>query len=43
LLDVGHIAGGLKGGMAIGIVLFGVLMGATTQWSATTIITRWAC
>ena len=40
LLDVmGHIAGSLKGGMAIGIVLFGVLMGATTGIVGATIIT----
>jgi tripartite ATP-independent transporter DctM subunit len=40
LLDVmGHIAGGTKGGMAIGIVLFGVLMGATTGIVGATIIT----
>jgi hypothetical protein len=36
---MGHIAGGLKGGMAIGIVLFGVLMGATTGIVGATIIT----
>lgn len=40
LLDVmGHLAGGTKGGMAIGIVLFGVLMGATTGIVGATIIT----
>ncbi|WP_295636346.1 TRAP transporter large permease subunit [uncultured Methylibium sp.] len=40
LLDVmGHLAGGVKGGMAIGIVLFGVLMGATTGIVGATIIT----
>lgn len=40
LLDVmGHIAGGTKGGMAVGIVLFGVLMGATTGIVGATIIT----
>src|SRR5690606_20424873 len=31
LLDVvGHLAGGLRGGMALGIIRVGVLMGATT-------------
>jgi len=40
LLDVmGHLAGGTKGGMAVGIVLFGVLMGATTGIVGATIIT----
>jgi tripartite ATP-independent transporter DctM subunit len=40
LLDVmGHIAGGVKGGMAVGIGLFGVLMGATTGIVGATIIT----
>jgi tripartite ATP-independent transporter DctM subunit len=40
LLDVmGHLAGGLRGGMGIGIVLFGVLMGATTGIVGATIIT----
>jgi tripartite ATP-independent transporter DctM subunit len=40
LLDVmGHVAGGLRGGMGIGIVLFGVLMGATTGIVGATIIT----
>jgi tripartite ATP-independent transporter DctM subunit len=40
LLDVmGHIAGGVRGGMGIGIVLFGVLMGATTGIVGATIIT----
>lgn len=40
LLDVmGHLAGGVKGGMAVGIVLFGVLMGATTGIVGATIIT----
>jgi tripartite ATP-independent transporter DctM subunit len=40
LLDVmGHIAGGVKGGMGVGIVLFGVLMGATTGIVGATIIT----
>ena len=40
LLDViGHIAGGLRGGMGIGIVLFGALMGATTGIVGATVIT----
>ncbi len=40
LLDVmGHIAGGLRGGMGVGIILFGVLMGATTGIVGATIIT----
>ena len=40
LLDViGHIAGGVKGGMAVGIILFGALMGATTGIVGATIIT----
>ncbi|MGE4237070.1 TRAP transporter large permease [Hydrogenophaga sp.] len=40
LLDVmGHLAGGVRGGMGIGIVLFGVLMGATTGIVGATIIT----
>ena len=40
LLDVmGHIAGGVPGGMGVGIVLFGVLMGATTGIVGATIIT----
>jgi len=40
LLDVmGHIAGSVKGGMGVGIVLFGVLMGATTGIVGATIIT----
>ena len=40
LLDVmGHLAGGLRGGMGVGIVLFGVLMGATTGIVGATIIT----
>lgn len=40
LLDVmGHLAGGVKGGMAVGIVFFGVLMGATTGIVGATIIT----
>lgn len=40
LLDVmGHLAGGLRGGMGVGIVLFGVLMGATTGIVGATVIT----
>ncbi|MBX3608295.1 MAG: TRAP transporter large permease subunit [Hydrogenophaga sp.] len=40
LLDViGHLAGGVRGGMAVGIVLFGVLMGATTGIVGATVIT----
>jgi len=40
LLDVmGHMAGGLRGGMGVGIVLFGVLMGATTGIVGATVIT----
>lgn len=40
LLDVvGHIAGGLKGGMALGIIGVGVLMGATTGIVGATVIT----
>lgn len=40
LLDVmGHIAGGVRGGMGAGIILFGVLMGATTGIVGATVIT----
>lgn len=40
LLDVvGHIAGGLRGGMALGIIGVGVLMGATTGIVGATVIT----
>ncbi len=40
LLDVvGHIAGGVKGGMAIGIIAVGVLMGATTGIVGATVVT----
>ncbi len=40
LLDVvGHIAGGLKGGMALGIIGVGILMGATTGIVGATVIT----
>lgn len=36
---IGHLAGGLRGGMGIGIVLVGVLMGATTGIVGATIVT----
>ncbi|MFM7970889.1 MAG: TRAP transporter large permease subunit, partial [Betaproteobacteria bacterium] len=40
LLDVmGLVAGGLNGGMGVGIILFGVLMGATTGIVGATVIT----
>jgi tripartite ATP-independent transporter DctM subunit len=40
LMDViGHLAGGLHGGMGIGIILFGVMMGATTGIVGATIVT----
>jgi tripartite ATP-independent transporter DctM subunit len=40
LMDViGHLAGGLRGGMGIGIVVVGVLMGATTGIVGATIVT----
>ena len=40
LLDViGHLAGRVRGGMAVGIVLFGVLMGAMTGIVGATVIT----
>lgn len=40
LMDViGHLAGNVKGGMAIGIILVGVLMGATTGIVGATIVT----
>ena len=40
LLDVvGHIAGGIKGGMGVGIILVGVLMGATTGIVGATVVT----
>jgi tripartite ATP-independent transporter DctM subunit len=40
LLDViGHLAGGLRGGMALGIIGVGVLMGATTGIVGATIVT----
>lgn len=40
LLDViGHLAGGMRGGMALGIIVVGVLMGATTGIVGATVIT----
>jgi tripartite ATP-independent transporter DctM subunit len=40
LLDVmGLVAGGVNGGMGVGIILFGVLMGATTGIVGATVIT----
>jgi tripartite ATP-independent transporter DctM subunit len=40
LLDVvGHLAGGLRGGMGLGIIFVGVLMGATTGIVGATVIT----
>ena len=40
LLDViGHLAGGVRGGMGVGIILVGVLMGATTGIVGATIVT----
>ncbi|HYD56307.1 MAG TPA: TRAP transporter large permease subunit, partial [Burkholderiales bacterium] len=36
---VGHLAGGLRGGMALGIIAVGVLMGATTGIVGATVIT----
>jgi len=40
LLDViGLAAGGIRGGMGVGIILFGVLMGATTGIVGATVIT----
>ena len=40
LLDVmGHLAGSVRGGMGVGIILFGVLMGATTGIVGATIVT----
>jgi tripartite ATP-independent transporter DctM subunit len=36
---MGHIAGGVRGGMGVGIILFGVLMGATTGIVGATVIT----
>ena len=40
LMDViGHLAGGLRGGLGIGIILVGVLMGATTGIVGATVVT----
>jgi TRAP-type mannitol/chloroaromatic compound transport system permease large subunit len=40
LMDViGHLAGSLRGGMGIGLVLVGVMMGATTGVVGATIVT----
>jgi tripartite ATP-independent transporter DctM subunit len=40
LMDViGHLSGGLRGGMGVGIILFGVMMGATTGIVGATIVT----
>jgi tripartite ATP-independent transporter DctM subunit len=40
LMDViGHLAGNLRGGMGIGIILVGVLMGATTGIVGATVVT----
>ncbi len=40
LMDViGHLAGGLRGGMGVGIILFGIMMGATTGIVGATIVT----
>jgi tripartite ATP-independent transporter DctM subunit len=40
LMDViGHLAGGLRGGMGVGIIIVGVLMGATTGIVGATIVT----
>lgn len=36
---IGHLSGGLRGGMGIGIILVGVLMGATTGIVGATIVT----
>ena len=36
---IGHVSGGLRGGMGIGIILVGVLMGATTGIVGATIVT----
>jgi tripartite ATP-independent transporter DctM subunit len=35
---IGHVAGNLRGGMAIGIIVFGVIMGATTGIVGATIV-----
>ncbi|EWY38586.1 C4-dicarboxylate ABC transporter [Skermanella stibiiresistens SB22] len=40
LMDViGHLAGGVRGGMGVGIILVGVLMGATTGIVGATVVT----
>jgi tripartite ATP-independent transporter DctM subunit len=40
LMDViGHLAGGIRGGLGLGIVLVGVLMGATTGIVGATVVT----
>ncbi|WP_207459015.1 TRAP transporter large permease subunit [Azospirillum sp. SYSU D00513] len=36
---IGHVSGGLRGGMGLGIILVGVLMGATTGIVGATIVT----
>ena len=36
---IGHVAGSLRGGLGIGIVLVGVLMGATTGIVGATVVT----
>jgi tripartite ATP-independent transporter DctM subunit len=35
---IGHLAGNLRGGMAVGIIVFGVIMGATTGIVGATIV-----
>jgi tripartite ATP-independent transporter DctM subunit len=35
---IGHVAGNLRGGMAVGIIVFGVIMGATTGIVGATIV-----
>jgi len=35
---IGHVAGNLRGGMAVGIIIFGVIMGATTGIVGATIV-----
>ncbi|MFY8120885.1 MAG: TRAP transporter large permease subunit, partial [Burkholderiaceae bacterium] len=35
---IGHAAGNLRGGMAVGIIVFGVIMGATTGIVGATIV-----
>jgi tripartite ATP-independent transporter DctM subunit len=36
---VGHIAGGLRGGLGVGIILVGIIMGATTGIVGATVVT----